>query len=462
MGDLASLSREELIELIRTQQRLIENQQRQIAELREEIEKLRREGKRQAAPFSKGKPVEDRKRPGRKPGQGPFLRRSAPLEEATETINAAAPECCPHCGGDLELGREEAATRTDLPIPRPVITAYRVQVCRCRRCGKTVRGTAPGLAPDQSGATAHRIGAGVMAAAHMLHYGVGIPVRRVPAVLSALTGVSLTQGALTQDALRRAAGPVGAAYQELRQQVREAPVVHTDDTGWRIDGRTAHLMGFDTDQSTVYQIRGRHRNEEVREIIPADYQGVLVTDRGKSYDAEELAEVAQQKCLAHLLRNVSEVIEDKRGPARRFGAKLKALLREGLTLWHARGTLDGDEFRTRSQQLDQHLTDHLRNRILKDHENQKLLNGIGSQHDRGHLLRFLTVEGVEPTNNRAERILRPAVIARKVSHCSKNQRGAEAFAAFASIIQTARKKAQQTIPQTLLGLFARPAPGPAR
>jgi hypothetical protein len=48
-------------------------------------------------------------------------------------------------------------------------------------------------------------------------------------------------------------------------------------------------MGFDTDQATVYQIRDRHRNEEVREIIPAGYKGVLVTDRGKSYDAAELA-----------------------------------------------------------------------------------------------------------------------------------------------------------------------------
>lgn len=463
MANLASLSREELIEIIATQQRMIEDQQRQIAKLREEIEQLRRGGKRQAAPFSKGKPIENPKPPGRKPGQGPFTRRAAPLGEATETIMVPALESCPHCGGDLEQEREEIATTTDLAIlPRPVITAYRVAVCRCRRCGKAVRGSTPGLAPNQTGATAHRVGPGVMAAAHMLHYAVGIPVRKVPAVRSELTGVSLTQAAITQDAMRRAAGPVGAAYQELREQVREAPVVHTDDTGWRMGGRTAFLMGFDTDQSTVYQIRDRHRNEEVREIIPAGYQGVLVTDRGKSYDAAELAEVDQQKCLAHLLRNVSEVLENKEGPARRFGVKLKALLREGLALWHARGALGRDEYRRRSQQLDLQLTRHLRNRIFRDDDNQKLLNGIGLQQDRGHLLRFLKMEGVEPTNNRAERILRPAVMARKVSHCSKNQSGADTFVAFLSITQTARKKAQQTISQALRELFVRPAAAPAR
>jgi transposase len=463
MADVKWLRREELIELIATQRRLIEDQQRQIAELREEIEQMRRQGKRQAAPFSKGKRVENPKPPGRKPGQGPFTRRAAPLEEATETIIAPAPECCPHCGGDLEQESEEVATTTDIPsLPRPVVTAYRVPVCRCRQCGKRVRGTAPGLMPDQAGATAHRVGAGVMAAAHALHYAIGIPVRKVPSVLRELTGVSLTQSAITQDALRRAAGPVGEAYEDLRSQVRDAPVVHTDDTGWRIGGETAFLMGFDTHQSTVYQIRDQHRNEEVREIIPGDYSGVMVNDRGKSYDAEEFAGVAQQKCLAHLLRNVSEVLERKSGRARQFGATLKALLREGLTLWHARAEISPDEYQDRSGQLDQQLTHHLRNRILRDDDNQRLLNGIGTQHDRGHLLRFLETEGVEPTNNRAERILRPAVIARKVSQCSKNQRGANAFAAFASIAQTARKKAGQTVAQAFLSLFSRPAAETAR
>ena len=125
---------------------------------------------------------------------------------------AQAPECCPACGGHLEQVSEEVATTTELPLhPQPVVTAYRVPVCRCRRCGKRVRGTAPGLAADQVGATAHRVGPGVMAAAHVLHYGMGVPVRKVPAILGELTGVSITQSAVTQDALRRAEGPVGVA-----------------------------------------------------------------------------------------------------------------------------------------------------------------------------------------------------------------------------------------------------------
>ena len=99
------------------------------------------------------------------------------------------------------------------------------------------------------------------------------------------------------------------------------------------------------------------------------------------------------------------------------------------------------------------LTHHLRNRTLKDDGNQRLLNGIGGQNDRGNVLRFLQEPGIEPTHNRAERALRPAAIARKVSQCSKNERGAYAFAAFVSLAQTFRKNPAASVPQPFLGLL---------
>ncbi len=176
--------------------------------------------------------------------------------------------------------------------------------------------------------------------------------------------------------------------------------------------------------------------------------------RGKSYDAEALDSVLKQKCLAHLIRNISEVVKSKQGRARQFGASLKVLLREGLALWHARRDLTPEDFQAGYRELDEKLTHQLRNRILRDGDNQRLLKGIGIQHDRGHLLRFLNTEGVEPTNNRAERILRPAVIARKVSHCSKNQLGANAFAAFASIAQTALKNRPASVTAAFRSLFS--------
>ena len=138
-------------------------------------------------------------------------------------------DASPTCGGPLEEARVDLACTTEWPErPRPKVSQYRVQVYQCPVCGQQVGGLHSDVAPGQYGTTAHRLGARVMAAAHAWHDGSGIPVRRVPAVLAVLTGVRLTQGALTQDALRRAGGAVGIAYAQLRAMVPETPVVHTE------------------------------------------------------------------------------------------------------------------------------------------------------------------------------------------------------------------------------------------
>jgi transposase len=224
------------------------------------------------------------------------------------------------------------------PRPRPEVTQYRVWVCRCAGCGRKVRGEHPDLAPDQYGATAHRVGPLARAAAHALHYQVGIPVRPdsigVPLVLGLLTGVELTQGAITQacpelgrrDALRQARGRVGQLYQEFRAGVQDAPAVYTDDTGWKVGGENAHLMAFDTDWATVNQVRPRHWHQEVQEVIPRNYQGVMGTDRGRSHEDKSFRRVKQSRlksgCLAHVQKTLSTLVEKKKGRAREFGPRL--------------------------------------------------------------------------------------------------------------------------------------------
>jgi hypothetical protein len=454
------LSREELLVLVAELQRQIAALTATNEALRAEIDQLKRGGKRQAAPFSKGTHVTDPKPPGRKPGAGTFCYRAAPPPEAITEPPVDVPvmgDACPTCGGPLEETHVDLAYITELPErPRPTVTQYRVHVCRCTVCGHQVRGHHPEVASGQYGATAHRVGARVMAAAHALHYGIGIPVRKVPAVLAVLTGVRLTQGALTQDALRRAAGAVGIAYAQLRAMVPETPVVHTDDTGWRVGGEPAHLMAFETEAATVYQIRPRHRHEEVQEVIPADYAGVMVTDRGRSYDAQAFDGVDQQKCLAHMLRSISDVVERKSGRARDFGGQLKAVLQEALALWHRQREAPVADFKVEAEALQAELTYQLRDRRLKDPDNQRLLNELGWHHDRGNVLRFLTDPRIEPTNNRAERALRPAVIARKVSHCSKNGAGAHSFAAFTSVVRTLAKQRVDSLVENLYRLFRGP------
>jgi hypothetical protein len=456
-ASLTALSRDEVVKLVLTQQRQIAELMVKVEALQVEVERLKREGQRPAAPFSEGTRVAAPKKPGRKPGKGPFRCRVAPERASLPVSPIEVPvtlSACPACGGQLVAVGVEVASTTELPeAVRPQVRQFHVAVSRCRACGRRVRGQHPDLAPDQYGATAHRVGERVMASAHALHYGIGVPLRKVPAVLRELTGVQVTQSALTQDAQRRAAGSVGRAYEQLRARVPEAQTVHTDDTGWRVGGEPAHLMAFETAAATVYQIRARHRNEEVREVVPAAYEGVLVTDRGRSYDAIELAGVRQQKCLAHIQRTLSEVLAQQQGKARAFGSRLKGLLGQALDLWHGYHQGNRQGFAAHAQLLHHAITHHLRDRRLKDPANQRLLNELGWHHDRGNLLRFLDDPGIEPTNNRAERALRPAVIARKVSQCSKNTRGAQAFAAFTSVIRTLARTGTDSLVEGLLHVF---------
>jgi transposase len=183
--DLPALSRAELLALV-------VEWQRQMTELRAEIDQRTRGGKRQAAPFSKGSRVANPKPPGRTPGSGPFHYRAAPPREAITMPPVDVKvtlDGCPACGGPLEEERVDVADQTELPErPRPQVTQDRVWVCRCTVCGHTVRGQYPDLAPDHAGATAHRVGARVMAAAHAWHDGMGIPGRNVPAGLRLLSG----------------------------------------------------------------------------------------------------------------------------------------------------------------------------------------------------------------------------------------------------------------------------------
>jgi hypothetical protein len=455
--NLTSLSRDELLALVAVLQRQVAALTAANDALRADIARLTRDGKRQAAPFSKGTRVAQPKRPGRKPGSGTFHYREAPLSEQITAPPVDVPVlvvACPACGGPLTPARVDFAYTTDiLASPRPPVTQYRVSVCRCLICGKQVRGQPPDVAPDQYGATAHRVGDRAMAAAHALPYGIGMPVRKVPRVLAALPGIALPQGAITQDALRRATGEVGEAYACWRAALPASPVVHPDDTSWRVGGEAASLMAFDTDEATVYQSRPQHRHEEVQEVIPPDYEGGMVTDRGRSYEADAFDDVKQQKCVAHILRSISDVVAVKKGRARDFGERLKALMQDAVRLWHAFHAGEETDFPGEAQHLRDAVTHHLRPRILTDPDNQRLLNGIGRHHDRGNLLRFLEDPGIEPTNNRAERVLRPAVIARKVSQCSKNTPGAQAFAAFKSVVQTLAKQGTDSMVEGLYRLF---------
>ena len=181
--DLADLDRDALIGLVLKLAAEVET-------LRAEVEALKRRGQAAGGTVLQGDARQGPQDAGRKPGRGVFKRREAPapeqLSEPPIDVPVAEP-ACPKCGDGLVADRVEDASVVDLPeVVRPRVRLFRVDVHRCTGCGATVRGRHPDLAADQRGATAHRLGPRLLAAAHHLHYGLGVPVRKLPAVLELL------------------------------------------------------------------------------------------------------------------------------------------------------------------------------------------------------------------------------------------------------------------------------------
>ena len=116
---------------------------------------------------------------------------------------------------------------------------------------------------------------------------------------------------------------------------------------------------------------------------------MMVTDRGRSYDAQALSGVKQQKCLAHVLRSISEAVQTKRGRGRSFGNRLSRLLREAMELRQAYHRGEAADFAAEAERLRREATYHLRDRPMSDADNWRLQNELGWHHDRGNLLRFL-------------------------------------------------------------------------
>lgn len=153
-------------------------------------------------------------------------------------------------------------------------------------------------------------------------------------------------------------------------------------------------------------------------MVPADYRGVVMTDRGRSYDVQDLSTVRQQKCLAHVLRSISDVVTTKTGRSRSFGKRLSGLLREAMDL-------PG---------------------IISPGRDCGLWSSGRATEARCELSISATVrwpmrttggcrtnwDGMTTVGTAA---LRGAVIARTMSHCSKNVAGADSFSAFTSIIR---------------------------
>jgi hypothetical protein len=193
-----------------------ERLQRELTEARQQLDQARRSAKRQAAPFSKGQPKAQAKRPGRKAGDahGRHGHRPPPAPgDVDETHEANLPGTCPGCGGAVE--ETGVASQYQAEIPRkPITRRFNVHLGRCLGCGTRLRGRHPLQTSDALGAAASQLGPDAQAALVVLNKDAGLSHGKAAAVMTALFGVPVTRGASAQVALR-AAGRLGPAHGEI-------------------------------------------------------------------------------------------------------------------------------------------------------------------------------------------------------------------------------------------------------
>jgi len=218
--------------------------------------------------------------------------------------------------------------------------------------------------------------------------------------------------------------------------------VNVDETGWRIGTLSAWLWVFTHRDLTVYTIRANRSSDVVLDILGNHFSGILTSDGLLSYDDRRLKDWLKQKCLSHLLKDLKEMNETKKGRALHFARQATRLLQEALALKRQKPTLPPRTFSRQARSLETQLDPLIAaSRRFSDPDNARFAKRLRKH--RPHLLRFLYIDHLEPTNNLAERMLRPAVITRKTNGCNRTQNGATAHSFLSSVLVTCH---QQSIP----------------
>jgi len=313
---------------------------------------------------------------------------------------------------------------------RKKVTCYRMHYGRCKRCGRVVSPQREDSIIPNS-----RIGPMARAVGSYLHY-LGIPYRKVAGIFRDVFSLEISHAGLLSFDARQAESGV-RLFEGIKEVVRSSPYVNVDETGWRVDGQNRWLWVFVTRDAVLYIIDETRSSKVINGVLGERYGGILGSDFFLAYNP--IACGGKQRCLAHLLGDVKEIEEKNRFPLDsgdgRFCHDLKAILKEAIDDWNeykkgniGKGELaeEGDRIISRMIELIQIPvenpdTQRIRERIIK--------------HDR-ELFLFLDNPEVEPTNNIAERQLRPNVIMRKITFGNRSEDGAEKHQIIMSIIQT--------------------------
>jgi transposase len=390
-----------------------------------------------ARPGHGGKPKGKRRRGGQLGHRG-SRRELLPVERVDNVVDFFPPHC-EHCSEPLPPTPDPMARRfqmTELPAFEPHTTEYRRHEVQCRRCnGKT-------LAPyDAKAIPSSSFGARLMSAIALLTGVYHLSRRKAVQLLSDLVGVRISLGALSS-VEARVSEAVLPAVDQACERVASAPVKHTDGTSWLQAGVMLSLWTIATTIATVFKIVANGRAETLKPLY-GKLRGILVSDRATALNFWAMER--RQICWAHLLRKFVSFAE-RDGPVGTFGRELLDYAGILFEYWDDRrnGRLSREVFRAWMTPVREQFE------ALLDRAVAAKLDALsGSCADilahRAALWNFVDHDGVEPTNNHAERELRAFVLWRKGSFGTQSERGNRFAERLMTIAHTARKQSKNVL-----------------
>jgi transposase len=445
---------------------LIAKLRQQLRHCREQLRQLRDANGRNSTnssippsqnPLQAPKPKTAKKPSGRRPGGQPGHADTSPgiipPELVTEPPIVCVPPTCRHCQAPLTNCDDLVAIHqvVELPPIVPEVREYHCHSSTCEQCGQNTTAALPDGVP--SGGYGPRLQAFIGLCTGRYH----LSKRQVEEFLNTTFNIPISLGTIC-NIEQRVSEAIAEPVAEAKQSLQEADVVYADETSWRQQPHKGWLWAGLTACLAVFSIRDRRDRTSAEDLLGPHFRGVLVSDRLGSYHWVQ----RRQLCWAHLRRDWQAFI-DRGGGSRRLGRQLMQLTDHLFQRWHRvrAGTLSRQLFRMEMIGIRAEVGGCLRTGLrcaqprtagtcaaILDHEAQ--------------LWTFLFVDGVEPTNNAAERILRQAVLWRKKSFGTRSRRGSRYVERVLSVVATCRLQGRNVLEYLTAACAAairgRPAP----
>jgi transposase len=377
------------------------------------------------------------RRRGGQPGHPGQTRTLIPVEDVNQIV-PLKPEQCQGCQAALS-GDDPSPFRhqvIEIPPIQPVITEYQWHQLVCPACGETTR------APWPTGIPSGTYGPRVHATVALCSGSYRLSKRTTQQVMAALFGGPMSVGAISQSE-QTTTEVIAEPVQEARDSIEAQRVAHLDETSWREGGKRAWLWVAVTSLVTVFLIRMSRGGQVARELLGESFSGILVTDRYSAYNWYPVR--WRQLCWSHLLRDF-EAIRGRGGVAEAIGDALLEQAHQMFTWWHRvrEGTLARSTFRSYMTPLRREVE-----RLLEVGSQCGVAKTAGTCQEilkrREALWTFGQVAGVEPTNNTAERAIRPGVQWRKGSFGTQSKDGSRFVESMMTVVATLKQQQRNVL-----------------